>query len=392
MAFSHETRLQIVIITVMVMVIGAVATESAVAVQASLGDDGGTGISIDERSGVDGDTTSIVAALKADAAIMLREGDAPICGRLSSENTIRTLLDGQMAQRAHAALCSTSALVQTQNAESGHDARVELRDGTSSVEELGEWLLANLKSEFTKMVDELIADTDFHRKPSIEGDGTHKQMMKQLPPLPDVEHLESPNDAIRALIHFAEATVEGARQHGNDNPNGIFAESALRLVANLLRSKKLAVLVETLKKQLSSGGSNINPFLMMPMGALSSGGASAGLHRHHRRKKRGDCTQSSRWGVVTVVLLGIAGGLLFWLYQIHRNYITIAHKYPDSLDILRAKKHYYLAAPVLVIFIIIFLVIATRTGYLCWYYMRWAVSMGLAYHHFIAAVRPDAGE
>jgi len=178
MAFSHETRLQIVIITVMVMVIGAVATESAVAVQASLGDDGGTGISIDERSGVDGDTTSIVAALKADAAIMLREGDAPICGRLSSENTIRTLLDGQMAQRAHAALCSTSALVQTQNAESesGHDARVELRDG-----------------------------------------------------------------------HYRTLRISD-RQYGDDDASAIFAESALRLVANLLRSKKLAALVETLKR------------------------------------------------------------------------------------------------------------------------------------------------
>ena len=80
-----------------------------------------------------------------------------------------------------------------------------------------------------------------------ERSGIHKKQMMMFPPLPDVEHLgSSPNDALRAMIHFAEAAVKSAHQHGDDNR--IVAESALRLVAKILHSEKLTVLVEALKK------------------------------------------------------------------------------------------------------------------------------------------------
>ena len=84
------------------------------------------------------------------------------------------------------------------------------------------------------MVDSMVEKSGIHKKHNI------------LPPLLDVEHLGSPNDALRALIHFTEAAIENAHQHDDDR---IITESALRLVAKLFRSKKLAVLVEALKKE-----------------------------------------------------------------------------------------------------------------------------------------------
>ena len=80
---------------------------------------------------------------------------------------------------------------------------------------------------------------------------THEKQ-KMLPPLPDFEHIgsSSPADAVRALLHFVEAAVQSAHQHADDHGDGIIiAESALRFVAEILHSKKLGMLVETLKKE-----------------------------------------------------------------------------------------------------------------------------------------------
>ena len=96
-----------------------------------------------------------------------------------------------------------------------------------------------------------------------ERSGTHEKQMMMLPPLPDIEHLvgSSPNDALRTMTDYAQAAVESAHQHGDDNR--IIAESALRLLAKFLRSEKFAVLVETLKKDYN---------VCCPAGAFSLAG------------------------------------------------------------------------------------------------------------------------